>query len=280
MLWIFETDSEGAFVLPNDDLLYNEAIRQGHQVQILELKTSVADCIVGPAVVRCSVKTALYNSLSINQLYPGTICNWASLKCSEYYLYFKGHLLNDDYCLTTVGGISGSRKFLKGYTGFDSIDVFVRPNACNKSFTGFTCDYREVENRLSVYSNLTPQILLLISSAKQVEDLDEYRFVVTNKGGKNTVVAGCCYTYQTKVNTDSQIWKWLQKVIDEVNWSPDSVYTIDVIELDNYYKIVELNSFSCAGLYGCSPEAVVREVSALAEFEYSELFYIPEIPKV
>ena len=35
-------------------------------------------------------------------------------------------------------------------------------------------------------------------------------------------------------------------------------------------KVLEVNSFSCSGLYGCNIEKIVREVSRVAKEEYDE----------
>jgi hypothetical protein len=48
-------------------------------------------------------------------------------------------------------------------------------------------------------------------------------------------------------------------------YRPEAAWTIDVCRTvhDNYY-VLELNSFSCSGLYKCDKDAVVRAVSRAA----------------
>jgi hypothetical protein len=47
-------------------------------------------------------------------------------------------------------------------------------------------------------------------------------------------------------------------------WRPDEVFMLDVCESGDGLRIVELNSFSCSGLYACDLPAVVAAVSEAA----------------
>ena len=55
-------------------------------------------------------------------------------------------------------------------------------------------------------------------------------------------------------------------------WHPDPVYVIDIVEDNNgKFWLMELNSFSSAGLYACDKQAIVREVSAIATEEFTNI---------
>lgn len=45
---------------------------------------------------------------------------------------------------------------------------------------------------------------------------------------------------------------------------------MDVCESDGRLSLLELNSFSCSGLYECDLEAVIRAASAVAEDQWIE----------
>jgi hypothetical protein len=52
-------------------------------------------------------------------------------------------------------------------------------------------------------------------------------------------------------------------VVADSGFSPDRAWTIDVCELaSGEYRVVECNSFACAGLYACHYDAVITAVTA------------------
>ena len=56
-------------------------------------------------------------------------------------------------------------------------------------------------------------------------------------------------------------------------YQPDLAYTIDVCKTnDDEYKLLELNSFNCASMYGNDYDKVVKAVNELATNEHNSLF--------
>ena len=51
-------------------------------------------------------------------------------------------------------------------------------------------------------------------------------------------------------------------------WQPDPIFSLDIAKANGEYAILELNSFSCSGLYACDPLPIVRRVNQLARKEY------------
>ena len=62
----------------------------------------------------------------------------------------------------------------------------------------------------------------------------------------------------------------MANTIAKLDWQPDIVYTCDIALLENGdVKVIELNSFSCAGLYACNIEDILIKVSEIALLEYN-----------
>ena len=60
------------------------------------------------------------------------------------------------------------------------------------------------------------------------------------------------------------MYDFAQKMADI--YQPDFAYTLDlVIDVKGNVKLLELNSFSCAGLYACDMEKIVKSVSNMVE---------------
>ena len=56
-------------------------------------------------------------------------------------------------------------------------------------------------------------------------------------------------------------------------YQPDLAYTIDVCKTNNdEYKLLELNSFNCASMYGNDYDKVVNAINKLAVNEHNSLF--------
>lgn len=135
---------------------------------------------------------------------------------------------------------------------YNSDSLFIKPIDGSKSFTGFTTtkenfviDCLTVE-QLSAIEN---HQFIWISKPKNIQS--EYRYVVINK----QIVAGSDYNWDDfndiKGITDEECDQLAQKVA-QYTWQPDFMYTVDVGLSDNQPKIIEFNSFSCAGFYGCN----------------------------
>ena len=64
----------------------------------------------------------------------------------------------------------------------------------------------------------------------------------------------------------------VQEVL-QIGYYPDSVFVMDVCEdSDGRFWLLEINSFSSAGLYACDKAKIVKEVSAIAEEEWADWY--------
>ena len=201
---------------------------------------------------------------------PGGWCNLDNFKCSTYYSYFSDYLLNSDYVFLPLNEFIRQKDFIFSIFGNE---IFVRPDSGYKEFTGKVIFSKEKIdlNTFDIgfyYDN--SNIMILISSVKKV--LREWRFVVTEK----EIVTGTCYKVDKELGVDEgnyeNAFNFAQKIISEVKWMPDPIYTLDVCERDNgRLYVLEINGFSTSGLYDCDIEKIVKVASELAIKEYDEL---------
>jgi hypothetical protein len=61
---------------------------------------------------------------------------------------------------------------------------------------------------------------------------------------------------------------YVDGLLAEVQYRPDPIYMMDLCLSGNNLYLLELNSFSCSGLYQCDSSAVVKEVKGLAIEEW------------
>lgn len=210
-------------------------------------------------------------------MYPGVILTLENYECFNYYGYFGDYLLNSNYMMFGLNDVLRNKERI-----FDTLKtdkVFIRPSNGFKSFAGQLLPKDRFDFEFNVlshsYGGLDTNTLVLVSETQDIEE--EYRFIVVN----GEVISGSLYL--DKSNRDD-FNPYYDKVCEDVNaidfaikmskiYQPDKAYTIDVCRLGNgEYKLIELNSFFCASMYGNDYDKVVKSVNDLAINEYNDLF--------
>ena len=110
--------------------------------------------------------------------------------------------------------------------------------------------------------------------------MEEYRFIIV----EGEVVSGAKYfdkynmgtfePYYNKPCTHDDI-----ELIEYASalsklYQPDKAFTMDICKTDFGYRLLEINSFNCASMYGNNYSTVVEAINKLAIKEYNELFLI------
>jgi len=250
----------GHGIFDNEVQLIEEVRKQGHNVIEIDYKRNFElddicyskiyqPLLDQPVIFRGSLNLSSQISRNIPWI-PGTYCNRDNFNCSTYYAYWGKYLLNSNYTMMT-----SSELIRRWY----SDRLFVRPDSGAKLFNGGTYTRDEF-----VKLNLSAELLVISSPVKKVDK--EWRFVVT----RNTIVAGSQYLpIETNVNSIKVI-EYLQSILNELTWSPDDIYTVDICFANGSYHVLELNSFSCSALYKCDLAAVVECTSQLAINEWND----------
>lgn len=225
-------------------------------------------------------------------IYPGVFMTIDNYECYKYYGYYGEKLLNSEYLMMGLNDVIRNKYKIEQLTpnfGFaDNVvdkKVFIRPSNGYKTFTGQLISYTNLESEINIlsksYGGIDPETLVLISKEQEIED--EYRFIVVD--GK--VITGSLYMdnnnrksfkayYDKPIDETSDVFKFAQTVANL--HQPDKAFTIDICTV-NYgdyklYKVLEINSFNCASMYGADYDKIVESVNNLAIKEYEELFGI------
>lgn len=148
-------------------------------------------------------------------------------------------------------------------------DLFIRPVSGFKTFAGMVVTRENVDYELNASQQITsvmPETLIMISSKKNLHG--EFRFII----GNGRVIDGSEYRWDEKVDIrhdwPEDCWEVAKKMAEH-SWQPDTVYTCDVAVTDDGPKIIELNSFACAGLYACDKNVVVGAINEIAKSEWN-----------
>ncbi len=200
-------------------------------------------------------------------LFPGAYGINDNTNCNVYYSQLPEEwMLNNQFVMAPFRTIKNNPKRFFDLFGMD--DLFIRPNSGRKSFTGYTISRENAAFELNSSTQLTSvqdDTICLISPAKKINS--EFRFVV----GNGEVIDGSEYRWDSVLDIRHD---WLEdchklaKKVAEYKWRPDTCFTVDVADTPDGPRVIELNGFSCAGMYACDKELVFGRVSDIAQKEF------------
>lgn len=217
-----------------------------------------------------------YGSLNLAKLIrkwtkwiPGVYCNLPNYNCSNYYTYFGKWHLAEKYCILPYGDLIRQKEFIFDTFG-DSDTVFLRPNSGDKIFTGQTVaieDFEKEVELLGTYSAFNDTLCII---SPPVNLVAEWRFIVVEKN----IVAGSQYHDARSLNLNSEYPKEAFDLAQEIansGYQPDHCWTLDICKTKSGdFRLLEIGSFSCAGIYLCDKKSIVKHVSEIALKEKTE----------
>lgn len=262
---VFGDDAEKLVTVLEQSGLYYTISQFGKSYEDYVNKFSKDDCVI------------FYGSLQFARVLqrkapwvPGVYCNLPSLEAKYYYPRFGDHLLNSEYVMLPYGDIYRRKDFL-----FDTLSkdgkLFIRPNSCFKTFTGFVVSEADFSREISFLKcRMNPEDLVVVSSPAQVGR--EWRFVVA----KNRIITGSLYKHGEDTtrsgDVPQEVVEYSQGVLDSIIYYPDPMWTLDVCETDAGLRVLEVGSFSCAGLYDCDMQKVVETTNQVAVQDWQESY--------
>jgi len=199
--------------------------------------------------------------------YPISYNTFEKYKCSAYYSYFGEYLFNDKYALCTLKELQRNRFFYYGTFGKEGV-IFVRPDSGEKTFQAQLVDIIDLDRFVQQNEPIQHQ-LVLVSTPKSIRG--EWRIVMS----KSDIIDYSMYVYQGQISKiracPPEVLTFAKKLLD-IEYYPDSVFCFDVCQdSDGAPWLLELTSFSSAGLYACNKDNIVREVSKIASQDYQVL---------
>ncbi|MEL7071476.1 MAG: ATP-grasp domain-containing protein [Cyanobacteria bacterium J06581_3] len=201
---------------------------------------------------------------------PGAYMDQKNLSCTTYYAHFGEYLLNNRYFVLPLAELIRRRVEILDYFGSDG-ELFIRPDSNMKLFRAGVFDLRSLNTIEALSSELRREktTLVLVGEKKPIKR--EWRFFAY----KDEIITGSLYLIgEEQVN--KKIWggyleDYAAKVIKQVGWYPEILYTIDICESAEELHVLELGSFSCAGEYGCDVSLIVEAGVRAAREDWDEV---------
>ena len=199
---------------------------------------------------------------------PGPWCNWEAMKCTSYYPAVGKYLLNKDYVMIPVGDIARKMpELLRRFKG----KMFIRPNSGNKCFSGFVFDGNVDHFMYRHMLHSCVDELAVVSSCKTIDA--EWRVFCTNE----RLISWSLYKEKGMMKMEHgcnvAVSNICKDVIEALYPFPDPIFVLDICKSEGSYHLLEMGSFSCAGMYDCDVNEIVRIATEIAIEDHNEIFY-------
>ncbi|MBE7465327.1 MAG: ATP-grasp domain-containing protein [Planctomycetes bacterium] len=199
---------------------------------------------------------------------PGAYCASESFFCSVWYSQAKPWLVHERWVQTTVEALVNRTKEVLEPLGVMH-EVFVRPDSPLKPFSGRVLPLDRISLKALDHGYYYEDTSLPVIVAPVRKVTQEWRFVVV----ESKIVAGCSYDAASRKSRlgPTQLPTDFASEVARNLTAPEEVYVLDIGEVDESFRLIELNPFSGADLYSCDPEPIVREVSKAALKSYAQI---------
>ena len=220
--------------------------------------------------------TIFYGSLQNGQkiirqtnLNPGVYLTINNYECFNYYGYFGKELMNESYMMMGMNDLYRLKdKLIKKF----KTKFFIRPSNGYKSFPGqiINCDDfdKDYHTLIQSYGGLDMNQLIVISPYKNITN--ESRFAIID----GEIVDGCIYMIDGEKITERLFDQLSFNYVDKIKnlYHPDDAYTLDIAfnEKNKQYKVLEINSLCCAGLYQMDLNKIVCSMNKMVEKTYND----------
>lgn len=201
--------------------------------------------------------------------YPIAYSSWEKYLCTAYYPHFATMLFNDTHMVCGVGQLKDDRFGAYRMYGKEAL-IFVRPDSGEKTFQAQLLDLQDFDkfwsNATSGGGNCSDMDTVIVSTPKTING--EYRFVCSRR----EIIAYSTYQYQGQRTLIPYVPLGATAKVKEilkVGYYPDPVFCVDIAEdADGHFWLLELTSFSSAGLYAADKDKIAKRVSEIVEKDY------------
>ena len=275
VFWMVE---ENTFDQENAERIVSIVKRLG--MKCVRFKTIPFDDVLsgltqGDTKDRCVVLYGSINAVKYTQhrtnWVPGVWCDFKKLRCSNYLTELGDFSVHYQYSFLPFIEIPRLKDWIFKTFADEQGRVFFRPDDNAKTFHGeLVCKKRFQDwwEQVLIY-NPPDNCLTMISKPSHI--FAEYRFIIADK----KVVTGCRSHINGEYNPNPTVYndikQYAEFIANNIYLHSDSIYIMDVAEIGKEdYRVIEVGSVNCAGLYRCELGKFVEKASEIAVREYNE----------
>jgi hypothetical protein len=228
------------------------------------------DCVI----VYGSINAAMYLQRKKPWI-PGVWCDFKELRCSNYLAYWGEYSLQQNYAFLPLAEVYRKKDWIFQVFGSEGL-VFIRPDDNAKSFHGELVAKERFEDWWETANVFFPgeKCMTLVSQPSKIEA--EYRFVISER----RVLTGSQYRFRGEIeyssNFPDEAANLAEEIADSCGFNPHPMYIMDICKLGDQkhygqYRLMEIGSVNCAGLYACDLMKFVEKASELGAAEWQDL---------
>jgi hypothetical protein len=162
--------------------------------------------------------------------------------------------------------------------------IFIRPDDNAKSFHGELVAKESFDEwfRIANVFNPGPKCMTLVSEPSKIES--EYRFVISER----KVLTGSQYKLNGKLEYSPhfpvEAANLAEEIANSCEFNPHPMFIMDICKIEDWqdneyrrihgdqrYKLMEIGSVNCAGMYTCDLRKFVEKASELAGAEWQDI---------
>jgi hypothetical protein len=198
---------------------------------------------------------------------PGAYCAVEAFRCSTWYPRAERWLLQRRHVILPASALVANPRAALDRLGVD--EVFVRPDSPLKPFSGRVLPADGITLQALDHGFYYDDADLPVVVAPTQPVGPEWRFVVVDR----QIVAGSAYVAAGRAARAAAVPESVRAYAAEIAAElapPEPVYVLDVCDAADGLRLMELNPFSGADLYGCDLHAVVEAVGRLVEADHGD----------
>jgi hypothetical protein len=189
---------------------------------------------------------------------PGAYCSTDNFACSSWWPEVAAELVADRYVFSTVSALATA-----GPPAELGDRVFVRPDSPLKPFSGRVLERDRITLQTLDHGFYYDDEDLPVMVMPAIEIGEEWRLIVAD----GRIVTGSGYLADGRQGSEPigpahPAWAYASSLLGRVS-TPDRIFVLDVCETNAGLRLLELNPFSGADLYGSDRHAIVESVRAM-----------------
>ena len=184
-----------------------------------------------------------------------TICSMPNFDCQVYYPHFQDFLFNNTHQMITLADFTVDfDRLLEQYGG----KLFMRPctGFKNGSISGGVFDRISFDEYIEFFQEaMKPEDMLVVDRVRNMDY--EWRTIIHN----GLCVTGCQYGsldaatqrfgFDPAEGLPDRVQSKSEEIAQAVNWAPDPMYVLDIVESEGELFVMEINALSTSGWYDC-----------------------------
>jgi hypothetical protein len=185
--------------------------------------------------------------------------------------YWGKYSVHQEYAFLPLAEVYRQREWLYSTFGSKKL-IFIRPDDNAKSFHGEVVAEPQFEHWFEVanFYDPGPQCLTLVSRPSTI--ISEFRFIIADR----KVLTGSQYKRDHKLEIAPDFADEAAALAEEIakscEFNPHPIYVMDIAYTGEAgYRLMEIGSVNCAGLYACDLKKIIEKASEIAEREWQVL---------